>query len=118
MTKALEHPLTLIVAAVLFSVLFFSLRQTGNKSQQSTNEISLLEEKAYKTSKEVQELQEELEYSKSTAYKEKIVRNELLLQKPGEYIVQMTAPQTEPLDTHITTSQPETNQEKWFEILF
>lgn len=118
MTKPLEHPLALIIAGVLFSLLFFSLRQTGNKTQQSTDEISALEEKAYQASKEVQELQDELEYSKSPEYKEKIIRNELLLQKPGEYIVQLTAPETEPLDTHITPSAPITNQEKWLEILF
>lgn len=118
MTKVLEHPVTLIVAAILFFLVFLSLRQTGSKTQQSTQEISVLEEKAYQASKEVQKLQEELEYSKSDEYKEKIIRNELLLQKPGEYIVQIAATETLALDPDITIMQPKTNREKWLEILF
>ncbi|NCN51016.1 MAG: hypothetical protein GW762_00670 [Candidatus Pacebacteria bacterium] len=118
MTKLLEHPITLVIASVLFVLFFYSLRQTGNKTEQSSQEIAVLEEKAYQASKEVQSLQEELEQSKSAEYKERIVRDELLLQKEGEYIVQLAVPEIEVIDTDITTTKTQSNQEKWLEILF
>ena len=118
MAKPLEHPITIIAISVAAFLLIISLRQTSQKSQQSTSEVSVLEEKAYNLSKEVQDLQTELEHSKSPEYKEKIIRDQLLLQKEGEYIVQLTAPETPSSDTEITEEQPRSNQDKWLEILF
>ncbi|MCA9369513.1 hypothetical protein KC721_04390, partial [Candidatus Woesebacteria bacterium] len=69
-------------------------------------------------SKEVQDLQTELEYSKSPEYKEKIIRDQLLLQKEGEYVVQLTVPETPSSDREITPQDRRSNQEKWLEILF
>lgn len=118
MAKPLEHPLVIILITGLFLVLFTSLRRTSDKTAQSTEEISSLEKEAYTLSKEVQTLQEELEYSKSQEYKEKIIRDQLLLKKENEYIVQLAVPEETVKDPDINPETTSTNQEKWLEILF
>ena len=118
MSKVLEHPLTLIASAVLFVVFSISLRQTAHKSGQSQAEIATLEETAYLLSEEVQQLQDNLEYAKSQDHKESIIRNQLLLQKNGEYTLYIPAPETTEYDTDITYTQPPSNQEKWLELVF
>lgn len=118
MAKPLEHPLVIILITGLFLVLFMSLRKTSGRTEQSTQEISALEKEAYNLSKEVQTLQEELEYSKSQEYKEKIIRDQLLLKKENEYIVQLAVPEETVKDTDINQQKAQGNQEKWLEILF
>lgn len=118
MTKYLQHPFVLLIVTFLFVGVFISLRQTGAKTHQSSKEISELEKEAYQLSKEVQDLQEELEYSKSPEYKEKIIRDQLLMQKEGEYVVQVSAPEIVETDTEIKPQKTVSNQDRWLEILF
>ncbi len=118
MAKLLEHPLTIILITIVSALLIISLRRTAKKSDQSTAEIAQLEEKAYNLSQEVKDLQDELEHSKSPTYKEKILRDQLLLQKDGEYVVQLSVPEIEHNDAEITPQKTKTNQEKWFDLLF
>lgn len=116
--KVVQHPITIVIFTLLCAALVISLRQGENKIERSTEEISSLEEQAYSLSLEVQDLQEELEYSKSPEYKEKIIRNELLMQKENEYIVQLSLPETSKENSTKIIENKESTQEKWLQILF
>ncbi len=119
MGKVLQHPITIILFTLLCGVLVISLRKSSQKKSLSSQEISTLEEKAYALSQEVQGLQEEVERSKSLEYKEKIIRNELLMQKEGEYVVQLALPpEQNNFESNNSLKKPASYREEWIEILF
>ena len=119
MGKVAQHPITIFLFTLLVIVLVISLRKSGQKNNLSSEEVATLEKEAYTLSQEVQRLQSEAELSKSLEYKEKIIRNELLMQKEGEYIVQLSVPQ-EDLHTEEdnTVKSPLSYREQWLQILF
>ena len=57
--------------------------------ESSSNNIRILEHEISQISNEVIELEEKINKTTSLQFKEKVVRNELLLQKDGEYVLQI-----------------------------
>ena len=88
-TKILYHPLTILGLTILAVMFFFSLDKSGKKTQNSSENIKVLEHEITQISQEVLTLEEKIAQTDSPEFKEKVVRNELLLQKPGEYILQI-----------------------------
>lgn len=115
MKKFLAHPLV-ILALTLFAVLFvISLQKTAQKSQVASENVRLLEEKTQQLSDQIEQEKQALENSSSGLSKEKILRDELLLQKPGEYIIQI--PDDKILEANVAEAQ-KTPWEEWQELLF
>ena len=119
-TKILYHPIIILVLTIGAIMFFFSLDKSGKKTQNSSENIRVLEYEVGQISKEVIELEEKIEVVESGQFKEKVVRNELLLQKPGEYVLQIANTDVEnesksnqQLNTHLT--KPIDN---WFSLIF
>ena len=110
MMNFLRNPLTILAFTLVFAFFFFSLRKNAKKSYISIQNVNLLENEVKQLKSETNNQKNQLEIIKQPLTKEKIVRNELLLQKPGEYVVQL--PPASP-----TPSQEEQkiNQSPWVE---
>ena len=89
MQKFLAHPLVLVSITCVAVLLFFSLEQSGKKADTSTLAIQTEQEKKEQLAAEVSELTLELTEAESPLYQEKLIRDELLLQKDGEIVLQI-----------------------------
>ncbi len=111
-TKILYHPIIILVLTIGAIMFFFSLDKSGKKTQNSSENIRVLEYEVGQISKEVIELEEKIEVVESGQFKEKVVRNELLLQKPGEYVLQIAETESSSLDSNCINNECENRNEK------
>jgi cell division protein FtsB len=111
MKQLLEKPLIILIATIITLLFIISLRKTASKSLVSQHNIELLEQKLQAVNQQIITEQKDLETTSSEFAKEKVMRDELLLQKPGEYILQI------PLEYQNTNNQaqpiPPTPVESW-----
>ena len=83
------HPLTALSLTLVTLVAVISLRQTAQKTQISSEETKVLDQEVQKIASEISELKAQVELAEHPFTQERILRNELLMQKPGEYVVQI-----------------------------
>lgn len=83
------HPVTacLITLASLFFLL--SLIKTDATIEESNLIVGQLESEVLVLEQSLLELEDRVAAATSSTAREKIIRNELLMQKPGEYVVQI-----------------------------
>ena len=105
--------------------LFFSpltmLAITGLAGQQSIQEsaqtASQLNQEVEQLTSRVSDLENQLQQATSSAAQERIIRDELLMQKPGEFVIQL--PDLGELDKFDETSpELKTPWEEWQLLLF
>ncbi|MFH1967552.1 MAG: septum formation initiator family protein [Patescibacteria group bacterium] len=114
MNQVLNHPLTALVLTVLGIVFMMSLYKTGQRNKQVTTTAQVIESKVEKLRQEATQAQQELDASQSEDdfKKEQIIRDELLMQKEGEVVIQL--PLIDPVE--IEAEEPATaNQSSWQE---
>ncbi len=117
MRRLLSSPLAYILSALFVVILCISLYFNQREIRQSTHQLSKLEREVSIMADEVTELERETQVATSTAAKEKIFRNELLMQKPGEYIVQVPdLPIPSPMPKVIV--KPLKPWQQWKKLLF
>ena len=116
MLKLLNHPITIVIVTLIASIFMLSLRRTNLKQAQSVITIQTTSEKIEQLENEVNLLENKLAEAETPLAKEKIFRNELLLQKPGEYVIQMHEEEIENLIDK-TVKNP-TPWEEWKKLLF
>ncbi len=105
-----------ILFITLITILFiFSLRRTASKSIVSQENVEVLEHTLQDITTKIEIEKKELEYTSSEFAKEGILRNELLLQKPGEYILQIPLEEKEIEKQKL--SQEKTPWETWKNLL-
>ena len=105
------------VIALGFVILFvISLQKTAQKSNVATQNVRLLEESNQLLIDQIEQEEAALESANSDLSKEKILRNELLLQKPGEYVIQI--PDEVIIEQQSGEVQEQTPWEEWRKILF
>ncbi len=114
MKSLLFHPLTALILTVLTIIFVMSLRTNKNEISRSSETIHLLEQEVDKISSEVSQSQQDLETAQLPISKEKIARDELLMQKPGETVLQLPPLQESDLPE---VTQPKTPWEEWKELL-
>lgn len=114
--KWIFHPLAVITLTIVSIILVYSLQTNTKEIKKSTERIDILDQENQKLATEIFQLEEQLEQARSDFLKEKIVRNELLLQKPGEYIVQIDIPATSSAQKNIDSEL--TPWQKWQQVLF
>lgn len=123
-TKILYHPIFIIFVTIIAIIFFFSLEKSSKKTQSSAGNIKILEQEVKIASEKLLVIDEKIAQTQSEQFIEKIVRNELLVQKPGEYVLQIPD-KHEQVDTDCYT-QPCTNTETvqeqplqaWLDLLF
>jgi cell division protein FtsB len=117
MGKLLSHPITLIIFTLVCAVFIFSLRKNSQKTDLARETTDTLQQEVQDLANTVTTLQEKQEYVASDEYKEKLIRNELLMQKEGEYVVTLLLPE----ETAATSTPPPSKpspREQWFNLLF
>jgi cell division protein FtsB len=117
MRKFLNHPLALLMFIFLSALYSFSLYKTTQKSSVSQDKSTALAQEIDRIVSENERLEGQLEQANTPLAQEKIARNELLLQKPGERVIQISE------NPSVTQAQKQTFQEKtvweqWQEVLF
>ncbi|MBP7774748.1 hypothetical protein KA078_03075 [Candidatus Woesebacteria bacterium] len=85
------HPITLILAVVVSILLYISLDKSAHKATNSSAYVQTLEEQKNDVATEVAQLQQQFTLAQSPFTQEKILRDELLLQKSDEVILQLPA---------------------------
>lgn len=121
--KILNNPLVMIFAVILAILIIFSLRQSQEKALISKENLSSSQKYLDQLSDRVQQKKNNLDLINDDLYKEKIQRNELLKQRPGEIILQVPINNEQDLQQS-ETNRPTTNEKKnsywqlWRQLLF
>ncbi|HEX9817465.1 MAG TPA: hypothetical protein VGA89_01030 [Patescibacteria group bacterium] len=116
MTKLLHHPLVVVFLTAVAVLFIMSLRKTAQKGQVANQNVTLLESRIDQLSGQIEAEQSAIKYADTQLAKEKVLRNELLMQKPGEYVLQI--PDDEVGITEIGTVEQKTAWQEWRELLF
>ncbi len=116
MQRLLSHPLVIALCTAVAIIFFVSLDRNAQTAHTSVGTLQSLAEQTQQLETEVTSLQQQLGDASTDLSKEKIIRNELLLQKTGEYVVQLP---TSELEVEITTEAPTTDTpwEAWKKVL-
>lgn len=117
MRKLLNHPLTVLAFIFLSALYSFSLYKTTQKSSVSQDTSTALAQEIEGITLENEKLEKQLEQANTPLAQEKIARNELLLQKPGERVIQISEKKTT-TEPQQQNSQKLTVWEQWQEVLF
>lgn len=112
MFKLLKNPLILIIFTIITIIFYISLSRTQRKSLDTLSMIEKSEQEKQLLEQKKTDLEEKLQNIDS----EKIIRDEFLMQKPGEYVIKLPLPEGNDKD-----SQPrienKTNSQKWLDLL-
>lgn len=115
--RFIYHPLTAIIFTILVFMVIISLTSTRLKTQEQFSAFQKREVLLEKQLIEKQQLEKEMTEVNDPFYQEKVLRNELLLQQPGEKIIQL--PPIELVEpTPAPTQPPATPWQEWRELLF
>ena len=87
--KLFFNPVSLIVITLLTTAFWFSLYKTSTRIRNSAESIAGVEQEINALSESVSDKKIRLDIAKQPLAKEKIARNELLLQKPGEFVLRL-----------------------------
>jgi cell division protein FtsB len=117
MLKLLRHPLFLLVFTLASALFSFSLYRTVQKSSVSRQHVTQQEQELAQIAEENNRISQQLEYAQTPFAQEKIVRDELLMQKPGEQVIQIVE-QKEYVPPPVQTVEVLTPWEEWREVLF
>ncbi len=114
--KVFYYPITIIFITLICIIFLFSLRTTIHDIRSSTETIEVLDQENKQLASEIFELEDKVSYAQSEFAKEKMARNEMLLQRPGEHIVQLPRLENhQPQEKTNTTLSP---WEEWKQLLF
>lgn len=116
MSSLLKHPVTVVILTLLAVFYYLSLDKSARKAAVSSQTVAQLHGEMDQVQSEVAQLHSQLESANHPITQEKAIRNELLLQKPGEYILQV--PDLEVLEAVQRHSEELTPWEEWKKLLF
>jgi len=89
MSKLIFNPITFLGITIISIIFSISLYKSAKRTSYSAENIKSIEEEVLKTEAEVLALEIAIEESQQPFIEEKIIRNELLMKKPGEYVIQI-----------------------------
>lgn len=115
MKSVLYHPLVILIVSGVSLLFYFSLIKSDQKLIKTKETVATLNQEVTQLENQAKELQEKVEYASSSAAREKILRDELLMQKPGEYILQL--PPQAHQQPEMTPSPSPTAWEEWRMLL-
>ncbi len=111
------HPLTAFFITFLVVLVLFSLASTRRKNQEQFEAFQKREALLENQKNEKDLLQLQKAEVNDPFYQEKVLRDELLLQQPGEKIIQLPEIKLEE-PTPTPTQTPATPWQEWRELLF
>jgi hypothetical protein len=116
MPRLFYHPFVLSLVTLVAIGLWISFYLNSREIGQSSVLVDTFQNQITQQEKAVADLEQQLEQSKNPTKQEAIIRNELLMQKPGEYMIQMPEVEITPTPTASTNSY-QTPWQKWQVIL-
>lgn len=115
MNKIFFNPLTFGAVLLVASLVGLSLHQTGKKANTAQQQLEHLEKNLQDLKNAIAEKTIEASRSAEPFVKEKIARDQLLWQKPGEVVIEL--PATTPSPKAATTQPTQTPLQAWQEVL-
>ena len=117
MSKLIYNPVAFLIITIICIVFSISLYKSAQRTSYSTENLKSLEQEVAQAEEEVLALETAIIESQQPFAKEEIIRNELLMKKPGEYVVQI--PDKLIGETQNTTEVKVLSpQEEWQKLLF
>lgn len=116
MQKLIFNPITFLGITILSVVFSISLYQSAQRTKLSTENLEYLEEEVSQMQAEVLSLETAIDQSQQPFAKEKIIRDELLMKKPNEYVIQIPDELVESI-TPIESKSIEKPLEEWQDLL-
>ena len=117
MLKILYQPLVIAIITLLTGILCLSLYVSSFQLRGSSEKVAVLKADVEKQQALADELAKKLEAAQHPFSKEELIRDQLLMQKPGEFVVQMPNLPVNDLDLGVTPQQTSPWQE-WKKLLF
>lgn len=115
MNKILSNPIIIVIFTAFFILFFLSLKKNEEKIRISTQSINSLQSEVKKIEEEVSDTEDKLYQAQNPLYKEKIIRDQLLMQKEGEYVLQIPSLEKKEVKTEAITKTP---WQEWMELIF
>lgn len=115
MPKWLFHPITVLVATLLAIWLYLSLLRTEQKMELSSESVAVLDQEVQQIANEVSQLNQRLDRASSEQSQEQKIRDELLMKKPGEYVIQL--PQNEVIEKPSEKNSKTSPLQEWLVLL-
>lgn len=117
--RLIFNPITLIFLTILSIIFSISLHKSAQKTTRSAHNLASVEQEVAQIETEVEQLELALESAEQPLAKEKIIRNELMMQKPGECVIQIADELTQLAASTAAEIKPTpTPWEEWRELLF
>ncbi len=116
MKKILYHPATALFIGILTLLILISLRSNLKKIQISKQNLEAVNAQIEQLESQIAKQEQQLELAQEPLTKEKIIRNELLMKKENEVIIQLPKVQLQPKEKK--TSAQKTAWQEWQELLF
>ena len=117
MGKIFENKLILAGVIILVVIFSISLRKTRLKTEYSAKVLEQKEHSLAKLEKEVAKLEENNRQLDDEFVKEKIIRDELLMKKPNEVVLQLP-PESKKIAPSATPTPTPDNILKWKQVVF
>jgi cell division protein FtsB len=115
MKNLFYHPLTAILITALVIYFIISLRSNLKKLEISRQNLSNIQQDVTQLSKEVESQKQTLHEAQQPLAQEKLARNELLLKKSGEYVIDL--PDIVLKDIKLEPSPSPRPIKKWMELI-
>ncbi len=109
------NPISFILLTIVCLLFSISLYKSAKKTSGSAQDLAAVEADIQNMEHQLQSLKEKEHQAEQPFTKEEIIRNELLMQKPGEYVVQIS--ETLASETVTTPSPTPTPWEQWKMVL-
>lgn len=116
MSKLIFNPLAASIISLLAIIFWFSLYQTTQEIRSSGQDTKIIRDNIDDLTLEIQNLEGKISLAKDPNTREQMVRNELLMQKEGEYVLKL--PDIETIETKPEEIENLTVWQEWQELLF
>ncbi len=118
MKKVLSNQVVLLGFALFIIFTVVSMKQNGNKIINQDQNLQQIDQKNQEIRQEILDLETKITTATSDFSKEKRLRDELLLQKPGEYIVLLDENESEAEVVAADQVGEKSPWEKWQAVLW
>lgn len=116
MQRLLSHPLMILLSTGIAVAIWISLWHNQAEIRDSRSLVTNVEDDLAAERKEVESLQTQLDQASTPLAQERLIRDQLLMQKPGEYLLQIPEVTPEPVQT-ATAAATTTIWQEWQALL-
>jgi hypothetical protein len=115
--RILYSPLVAVIITIIVGIICTSLYMNAYRIQQSEHSVTKLEVEVASAEAKLAIIESTAQMSTSSTAKERLIREQLLLQRPGEFIVQLPDLPV-PSPTPVTPPAAVRPWQQWKELLF